>query len=168
MNRTAKSDYSAYDLSVYTGAGYDFHLKHFTATPTASLQYINYHTESFREKGAGAAGLDVDATTSESLRSRLGMTLSKVLELHGTKVISEVFVGWAHEFMNDENLRARFVQGTAKFTTDVDDDWDDSVYFGAGLSALLRENISAFVRYEGEYSSGNGINALNFGITILF
>jgi outer membrane autotransporter protein len=83
-------------------------------------------------------------------------------------MVPELFVGWAHEFMDDENIRARFVQGTAKFTTGVDDDWDDSVYFGAGISALLKENISAFVRYEGEYSSGNGINALNVGITVLF
>ncbi|MDD5326845.1 MAG: autotransporter domain-containing protein [Phycisphaerae bacterium] len=168
MSRTARSDYSAYDLSVYAGTGYDFHVKDLTVTPTASMQYITYHTESFREKGAGAAGLDVDATTSESLRSKLGVTLSKVLELHGIKVVPEVFAGWAHEFMDDENIRARFVQGTAKFTTNVDDDWDDSVYFGTGISALLRKNVSAFVRYEGEYSSGNGINALNFGVTILF
>ncbi|MDD5064699.1 MAG: autotransporter domain-containing protein, partial [Phycisphaerae bacterium] len=168
INRTARGDYRAYDLSVYAGTGYDFHLKALTVTPTASMQYITYHSEGFRETGAGAAGLKVNSTTSESLRSKLGVTLSKVLELHGTKVIPEVFAGWAHEFMDDENIQARFVDGTAKFTTGVDDEWDDSVYFGAGLSALLKKNVSAFVRYEGEYSSGNGINALNFGITVLF
>jgi outer membrane autotransporter protein len=98
----------------------------------------------------------------------LGVTLSTITELHGTKIVPELFAGWAHEFMNNEDLKARFVEGTAKFTTDVDGDRDDSVYFGAGISALLKENISAFVRYEGEYSSGNGINALSVGITVLF
>ena len=137
-------------------------------TPTTSFQYIRYRSESFKETGAGAAGLDVDAATSQSLRGKLGVTLSTVTELYGTKIVPELFAGWAHEFMDDEDIKARFVQGTAKFTTDVDSDWDDSVYFGAGISALLKENISAFVRYEGEYSSGNGINALNVGVTVLF
>jgi outer membrane autotransporter protein len=168
INRTAKSNYHAYDLSAYIGGGYDFHIKKLTVTPTASLQYIRYHNESFKETGAGAAGLNVDAATSNSLRSKLGITLSTVTELHGTKIVPELFAGWAHEFMNNEDLKARFAEGTAKFTTDVDSNRDDSVYFGAGVSALLKKNISAFVRYEGEYSSGNKINALNVGITILF
>jgi len=169
INRTADSDYHAYDLSTYIGGGYDFHVNKLTVTPTTSLQYIRYRSESFEETGAGAAGLDVDAATSQSLRSKLGVTLSTVTELYGTKIVPELFAGWAHEFMDDEDIKARFVQGTAKFTTDVDSDWDDSMYFGVGISALLKKNISAFVRYEGEYSfSSNGINALNVGITFLF
>jgi outer membrane autotransporter protein len=168
INRTAEADYYAYDLSAYIGGGYDFHVNKWTITPTTSFQYISYRNESFKETGAGAAGLDVDAATSQSLRSKLGVTLSTITELHGTKIVPELFAGWAHEFMNNEDLKARFVEGTAKFTTDVDGDRDDSVYFGAGISALLKKNISAFVRYEGEYSSGNNIKALNVGITILF
>jgi len=150
------------------GGGYDFHVNEWTVTPTTSFQYICYHNESFKETGAGAAGLNVDAATSHSLRSKLGVTLSTVTELYETKVVPELFVGWAHEFIDDEDIKARFVEGTAKFTTDVDDDWDDSVYFGAGISTLLKENISAFVRYEGEHSSGKSINALHVGITVLF
>jgi fibronectin-binding autotransporter adhesin len=168
INRTANSDYDAYDLSVYAGTGYDFHIEDWTATPTASIQYISYRNESFRETGAGAAGLSVNAATSESLRSKLGVKLSTLTELYGTKIVPELFVGWAHEFLDDENIRARFVEGAAKFTTEVDDEWDDSVYFGAGISALLRKDTSVFVRYEGEHSSGNSINSLNVGITVLF
>jgi outer membrane autotransporter protein len=168
INRTADSDYHAYDLSAYIGGGYNFHINEWTATPTTSFQYICYRRESFEETGAGAAGLDLDAATSHSLRSKLGVTLSTVTELYGMKIVPELFAGWAHEFIDDEDIEARFVHGTAKFTTDVDSDRDDSVYFGAGLSALLKENISAYIRYEGEYSSANSINALNVGITVQF
>jgi outer membrane autotransporter protein len=168
INRTAKSDYHAYDLSAYIGGGYDFHVNDWTVTPTTSFQYIRYHSESFKETGAGAANLDLDAATSHSLRGKLGVTLSMVTKLYETKIVPELFAGWAHEFIDDEDIKARFVHGTAKFTTNVDSGRDDSVYFGAGISALLKENISAFVRYEGEYSSGNNINALNVGVTVLF
>ena len=172
INRTADSDYHAWDLSAYIGGGYDFPVKDWIVTPTTSLQYIRYRRESFKETGAGAAGLNVDAATSQSLRGKVGVMLSTVTELYGTKIVPELFAGWSHEFIDDEDIEARFVNGTAKFTTDVDDDWDDSVYFGAGLSALLKENISAFVRYEGEYSSGDigdmGIEVLSVGVTVLF
>jgi outer membrane autotransporter protein len=168
INRIAESYYHAYDLSTYIGGGYNFHINEWTVTPTTSVQYICYIRESFEETGAGAAGLNLDAATSESLRSKLGVTLSTVTKLYGTKIVPELFTGWAHEFMDDEDIQARFVQGAARFTTDVDGNRDDSVYFGAGVSALLNKNISAFVRYEGEYSSGDGMNSLNVGINILF
>jgi outer membrane autotransporter protein len=168
INRTAKSDYHAWDLSGYIGGGYDFPVKDWIVTPTTSLQYIRYRNEGFNETGAGAAGLDVDATTSQSLRGKVGVTLSTITELYKTKIVPELFVGFAHEFIDDEDISARFVRGTAKFTTDVDDEWDNSVYYGAGISALLKENISAFVRYEGEYSSGNDIKALHVGLTLRF
>jgi autotransporter-associated beta strand protein len=168
INRTAASDYHAYDLSTYIGGGYNFHINEWTMTPTTSIQYICYRRGDFEESGAGAAGLDLDAATSESLCGKLGVTLSTVTKLYGTQIVPELFAGWAHEFMDDEDIRAKFIQGTAKFTTGVDDEWDDSVYFGAGISALLKKNTSAFVRYEGECSSGNSMNSLNVGITILF
>jgi len=139
-----------------------------TVTPSASFQYISYRNESFTESGAGSAGLDVDAATSESLRSRLGVKLSAITELYGTKIVPELFVGWTHQFMDEEDITAGFVNGAARFTTNVDNYRTDSVYFGAGISALLRENISAFVRYEGERSGGNDIKTLNVGITIKF
>lgn len=168
INRTAKSDYDAYDLSVYVGGGYDIESDNWTLSPNTSLQYINYHSEEFKESGAGAAGLKVSARTSESLRSKLGLNVSRIFDVGERKIATELFCGWAHEFMDEENVGANFVDGTAKFTNDIDSDRDDSVYYGVGLSTLIKENVSAYIRYEGETSSGNNINALNVGITILF
>jgi len=168
ISRTADSDYDAYDLSVYAGGGYDIELNNWTLTPKTSLQYISYHNESFKESGAGAAGLSVESSTTNSLRSKLGINLSTIVEFYETKVAPEIFVGWAHEFLDEEAAQSRFVNGAAQFTTDVDNERDDSVYFGAGLSALLSENTSGFVRYEGECFSGNQIDSLSVGVTVLF
>ncbi len=168
IDRTAKADYDAYDLSASAGAGYELDLGRWTLTPTASVQYTCYRNESFEESGAGAAGLDVYSQTQQSLLSRFGVKLYTVAMLDTLKVAPELFVGYAHEFIDAEEIEASFMGGATKFVTDIDSNRDDSVYYGAGLSVLLKENVSAYVRYEGEYSSGSEINALNVGITMLF
>ena len=168
IDRVAKSEYDAFDLSVYIGGGFDVQLKNWKMTPNASIQYIYYYSEAFKETNAGSAGLSVDARTTHSVRSRLGVNLSRIFDLDDRKIASEIFCGWAHEFIDDDGITARFVDGTAKFTNNIDNDRQNSVYFGAGLSTLLKENISAFARYEGDFSETNSTHSLNFGITILF
>ncbi len=168
INRTAKADYDAYDFSAYLGTGYDFDLQHWTLTPTASLQYTNLHAQSFRESGAGAAGLDVDAYSQDSLVSRVGLRLHTLTQWDSVWVAPELFAGYAHEFMDEENMRSRLLGGTTKFTTDVDNDRKDSFYLGGALSATLTQNTSAFIRYESEFYSGNDSHAVSGGVTFLF
>jgi outer membrane autotransporter protein len=168
INRTAEAHYGAYDLSAYVGAGYELDCGQWTLAPTVSVQYTCYRNESFREGGAGAAGLAVNERTQESLLSRFGIRLYTVTMVHTMKLAPEFFVGSAHEFMDEEDLQARFLGGVTKFGADVDSNRDDSVYFGAGLSGLINENTSAFVRYEGECYGGNRSSALKLGLTVRF
>ncbi len=168
LNRTAEANYDAYDLSAYIGGGYELNVGQWILNPTISAQYTCYRNESFREGGAGAAGLNVDASTQESLLSRFGIRLYTVTMVDTMKIAPEVFVGYAHEFMDEENIEARFVGGTTKFSTDVDSNRDDSVYYGAGLSGLLSDSTSAFVRYEGEAYGGSRSSALKVGLTVRF
>ncbi|GEM_PF-2446756 len=168
INRTAEGNYSAYDLSLYTSAGYEIDFDKWTLTPSVSLQYTCYRSQSFKETGAGDLGLKVDSDTQKSLLSRMGLRLHTITELAGMKLVPEFFVGYAHEFMNEKDIHARFTGGVTKFSTDIDSGRKNSVYFGAGLSTLLKENISAFVSYEGEAYSGGGANALRTGLTIKF
>ncbi len=168
INRTAKADYDSYDFSAYLGGGYDIDLPRWTLTPTASLQYMYSRTEDFRESGAGAAGLEVDANTQQSLLSRIGVRLHTLTEIDSIRIAPEVFAGYAHEFMDEESMRSRLLGGTTKFTTNVDNDRRDSIYFGAGVSGTLNENTSLFLRYEGEVYSANETHVLTGGLTLLF
>jgi len=168
INRTAEAHYDAYDLSAYVGGGYEMNVRQWILSPTISAQYTCYRNESFKESGAGAAGLNVDARTQESLLSRFGVRLYTVAIVDTMKLAPEFFVGYAHEFMDEEDLQARFLGGVTKFSADVDSNRDDSVYFGAGLSGLINENTSAFVRYEGEAYSGSRSSAMKVGLTVRF
>jgi hypothetical protein len=84
------------------------------------------------------------------------------------KLAPELYVGYTHEFMDQQSLSARFYGGATKFPTNVDVSRDDNFYYGAGLSGLLRDNVSAFVRYEGEIYSDAKSSCLKAGLTIKF
>ncbi len=168
IDRTAKARYDAYDLSAFLKMGCDIYHDQWAFTPSASIQYTCYRSESFKESGADSAGLSVDAETQQSLLGRLGLRLHTISVLSGTKVIPEMFVGYAHQFIDENSVEARFVNGVTKFSSDVDSSRDDSVYYGVGLASLLSEDVSAFVRYEGESYSGGQTNSLNLGLTIRF
>ncbi|MFA5423725.1 MAG: autotransporter domain-containing protein [Phycisphaerae bacterium] len=164
----AEADYDAYDMSAYVGGGYEFNFGKWIFSPTVSARYTYYRHESFKESGANGAGLEVDAQSQQSLVSRLGIRLYTVTMVDTMKLAPEIFVGYSHEFVDDEDIQARFLGGTTKFSTNVDSGRDDSVYYGAGLSGLLNEKTTAFVRYEGEAYSGTRSTALKIGLTYRF
>jgi outer membrane autotransporter protein len=168
ISRTAEGHYDAYDLAAYVGGGYEFNVRQWILSPTISTQYICYRNESFKESGAGGVGLNVDARTQESLLSRFGIRLYTMAIVETLKLAPEFFVGYAHEFMDEEDLQARFLGGVTKFSADVDSNRDDSVYFGAGLSGLINESTSAFVRYESECYRDSRSSALKLGLTLRF
>ena len=166
IDRTPTATYDAHELSAYLRTGLDIHYNRWTLTPSTSMHYTYYRSESFQERNAGSAGLRVDAHTQQSLLGKLGLHLHRVSALGDVQVIPEVFVGYAHQFLDEESVNARFVNGVTKFSTDIDSDRDNSVYYGAGLSVLLSEDVSAFVRYEGESYSGSKTNRVDLGLTM--
>ncbi len=168
LNRDAEADYDSYDLTTYLGGGYDFDMGEWTFTTTGSFQYTKSHTESFRESGAGAAGLDVDSYTQDSLISRVGFRLHTLTQWDSVWVRPEVFAGYAHEFIDEEDITSRLLGGTTKFTTNIDSERDDSFYVGTGLNAAFNETTSAFVRYESEFYSGNNSSVVTGGVTFQF
>ena len=168
INRTAEADYDSYDFSAYLGSGYDINFEKWTLTPMASAQYISYRNKSFRETGADAAGLDVDANTQESLLTRLGVNLKTQTQIDSMLIVPELFVGYAHEFIDEEDITSRLLGGTSKFTTNVESERQDSFFFGGSLTGNLNKNTSTFIRYEGEIYSGNKSHVLTGGLMFLF
>jgi len=167
INRTAESDYMGHDMTAYLGGGYRFSLGACAVTPNASAQYTWYRRRGFSESGAGAANLTVDPDTSQSMLSRLGLSISRVFTCKSVKVCPEAFGGWWHEYLGDQSLNAHFAQGVARFRTERAF-CRDGAYYGAGVSVLLQKNVSAYVRWQGTVSNLDESNAVIGGVGVRF
>ena len=163
LGRTAESDYVAHDVTTHVGGGYTLNLFGCDVTPAAALYYAVFHRPSFDESGAGAANLDVERETSQSLRSDLELSVAKVFECGTAKVMPEIYGGWRHEYCGQDGLSARFRQGVTDFSIN-NDTIRDKAYFGLGVSALLSEDLSLYVQYEGSVSTSDTANSIVVGV----
>lgn len=168
MDGVIQGNYRACDLSLYLGGGRDYHSGPYTFSPLASMQYIFYRQNGFDESGVDGANLLVDQRDASAMRTRLGSQLSLVHQLRRAKVVPEVFGGWAHEFLGNDPLEARFLGGITPFSIDRGGIFRDSVYYGAGLTALPSDRASIFTRYNGEYSNGGHFTAVDLGVVLGF
>jgi outer membrane autotransporter protein len=168
FQRTAEADYNAWDLALYAGMGYEIQWDALTLTPFGSLQYVYYDQEAFDESGGGAANLSVSSWDDSSLRSTLGLRAALIDPDRPTTLVPEAYVGWAHEFLGDDEVNARFVGQSTPFAFDPPDDNDDSVIFGAGLTAMINANTSAYVRYDGQVQEDGDIHAVTLGVNVSF
>ncbi|MHB1038013.1 MAG: autotransporter family protein [Pirellulales bacterium] len=165
---TAQSEYHGHDVSLYLGGGYDYCLGETILTPTASAQYVFYHQSDFTEWGGNGADLAVSGNNSNSLRSEVGARLTRTLCWRSTRILPEVFGGWAHEYLANDRLYARFAGGDAVFAVSRGGVFRDGGYFGAGVTMLPCAGVSLFARYNGEVSGGGDFNACDAGLVLLF
>lgn len=165
---SANGNYDSRDVSVYLGAGRDYRVGASIVTPQASLQYIAYRQDGFEETGAEGADLAVDPLDAYSLRSRVGGQFTRTFQARQTRMLLEAFGGWAHEYLENDVLEARFVGGVSPFWTDRGGIFRDSGYYGLGLTALPSRHLSLFTRYNGEYSTGGHYAAIDAGLTFEF
>lgn len=166
FNRKADSKYDAWDLTLYGGVGYDFDLAGWVLTPSASLQWTHYNQESFRESGAGVANLDVDSWESDTIRQVLAIQLRKMFHLDGVRIVPEAYLGWAHEYVDEDNVSARFVGQNTPFSFSPNTGDSDSLIFGAGTSVLLNETTSVYFRWDGQ--CGDETTAHNVAVGMSF
>ncbi len=164
FNRTAGSDYDSWDLSLYAGLGYDFQVAGFTITPTISMQWVHYEQESFTESGAGPANLDVDSWDTDSLQHMLAVKVSRIYRTDEMSIVPEIYLGWGHEYLEDDKIQSKFVGQTTPFAFESDSDDEDSLLFGAGVSFLLENHTSLFVRWDGSCSSEDVSHTVSAGL----
>ncbi|MGD0516389.1 MAG: autotransporter domain-containing protein [Thermoguttaceae bacterium] len=164
ISGTPKGKYNAHDFSLFMAAGCERNWCDYMVTPLVSLQYIFYHQNDFTESEGNGTDLTLLNNDSHSLRSKIGMQIYRIWQIRGVRLVPDCSVGWAHEYLGDNSIRARFAGGTTVFDTDPAGVFRDSMYFGAGLAFLPTERTSLFFRYNGEWASGGQFNAVNLGL----
>lgn len=162
-----EADYDASDVTFYLGGGYHYQLgDNWQLTPTASMRYTYYTRDSYSESGVG--GLTFDSYDVNKLYTRLGANLSYQLKSMDMLLIPEISLGWEHEYLNDGDSANAAFAGNGAFTVNTGNPAEDSIFFGAGLTAIIDEQWTTYIRYEGNVSSDGQTNAITGGVRFDF
>lgn len=158
--------YEANDLTFHMGVGYQFKLNDkWDLTPTASMQYTYYNRAGYTQSATGFA---IDSQDINTLHSRLGVKLSGQVKAMNLVLLPELAVGWEHEFIQDDDPVNANSFGSYAFSSKTLAAEENSVYFSAGLTALVKDNCSVFVNYEGNIGSDSDTHGITGGVRFTF
>jgi outer membrane autotransporter protein len=150
IDRDARSDHGAHELSAYLGTGLELSRWGFDFGPEATGRYSVLFEEDYRESSAGAASLRVEEREPDSLATRLGLRLSRRWQIDPrTVIVPRLRLGWAHEWLDtSHDLRAAFTSpGAPRFEVSSRQLSRDSLVARVGVRALLGDDIVV----EGDY-----------------
>lgn len=169
---TAKADYDSIDVNGSIESGKDFAISaHTTLTPFAGVTYIHNSREDFKEKGAGAANLNVDRESDESLLTAVGLRLSHDIHMKDDRILTPVAsIAYVHEHMDSLSQLDASFNGvpSASFVIDSPDLDKNRLQLELGLSGQLSEKTRLTVGYYGEYASTHQNNAFTATVNMDF
>lgn len=162
----AKGDYDGFDVTGYIGAGYDWRIDNaWSVRPTFSLQYSYFDYDGFTETGGAGANLSVAGRDSDSLRSRVGLSV-QYLQTNG--MFWQAMIGWQRDFFDNDDVEAGFAVGGNPFTVDAGERDQNAVIFGAGFGMPISESGFAYLRFENLTGSDTETNVLTGGVSFRF
>jgi autotransporter-associated beta strand protein len=152
VNRTASGSTGGNQFGADVDGGYEFHRKNWTFGPNVGLTYVNLAIDSLNESGAGAANLNINNQSANSLRSRLGGTVRYAANLGSIVLTPHASAFWQHEFLNGSTPITSAFQGLPGGTFSVQTPRGDSdtALLGFGIDAELNKTVTIFVDYQAE------------------
>jgi autotransporter-associated beta strand protein len=157
LGLTAKSNPSANEFNTDASAGYNLRTHRLVFSPFGDVAYDRVMTGGYSESGAGGLDMNVFPETANSLRTTLGLKISRKYDV-GHKQLTPYFSGaWRHEFQNQSQaVDAEFASAGAPngFTTRTADIARDGAVLGAGMLASLGNGLSAKLAYTGDMRPG--------------
>jgi uncharacterized protein with beta-barrel porin domain len=158
--------YEANDMTFFIGGEYAYKLTDvWTLTPSASLQYSYYNRAGYTQE---ATGFYIDSQDINTLHSRLGVKLGGQVKALNTILLPEISIGWEHEFIQDNDPVNAYSLGSFAFSSKTIASDENSVFFGAGVTALIKDNCSVFVNYEGNIGNDSDTHGIAGGIRFTF
>jgi len=141
--------------------GHDFRFGAWTLTPTAGLDYIRLAVDGYRTDST--TSLNYGDQDSNSLRSKLGTTLSYAFKTGSVKWNPYLRGGWNHEFLDD--VTESPIIGTGIPNQPLG---REAATFGVGVNAILSPTYSANFGYEGEADSYYQSYSLEASLHVVF
>ena len=170
---TAKGERTGLDFNINGSIGYTFNLPYdIDFTPSYSLGYTLFYDPDYTETGAGAGNLSYKSFNSNSLLQDTGVKFGKLFRVsEKLAFLPEVWGGLEVEYLNTGGNRSSTTStsiGGSSYSTSVSSLETYRGYWGAGITALVNDNVSVFGRYDHKIWH-KGYNAgFSAGIKIAF
>ena len=169
-DRRAEADYDGWSAQAFAEVGHRFQLEDVAIEPFVGLTFQHSRTESYAEKGAGDANLDVGKDRNSMLYSTLGIQVSETFELEGDlRLRPFVSLGWEHRLTGssgDANLA--FAAGGSRFTVSGPKQSKDAALIGVGLDIGIGKGIEVFGAYDAYISSRQHDQTARAGVRLKF
>lgn len=144
----ARAEYDGRELGVFLEAAYRIDRGNHVLEPALSLQNVVLKQDGFREKGAGALGLEADSQTTRSLVSMLGGRLQ--LPLAQTGLSAELRAFWRRQWADrgsEMEVAFQGAPGSSFRVTGVSQERDSAVV-GLGLKGRTSDSLSLELDYN--------------------
>ena len=172
QDRKIESDTEGNHYTLGINSGWVGYIDSWMLQPSLGLSYRNYEIDGYTEKDTFANGgmeLRYDDQEVESLRSNLGLRVSRAFNQSYGVLMPTLSMDWYHEFEDDaDNIKTKYAQEDELARTDPelgfssslsdclscftirgeDPDADYGV-IGAGMSLILPNQIQLLAHYEG-------------------
>ncbi|MBB6488514.1 autotransporter domain-containing protein [Rhizobium lusitanum] len=162
------SDYHAGTVQAFGEAGYRIDTAGgFAFEPFANLAYVSLHTNGFSEDGGNAA-LRGNGGTTDTTFTTLGLHLSSVFDLGGTKTNAHGTLGWRHAFGDTTPISRQAFAGSDTFTVAGAPIAQDAALIEAGLDVNLTKAATLGVAYQGQFGGGAMQNGFKADFSVKF
>ncbi|QJI30883.1 autotransporter outer membrane beta-barrel domain-containing protein [Pseudomonas sp. ADAK18] len=161
-----RADYSARTDQVFAEIGYT---QWAAFEPFANLTYLNYQSDSFKEKG-GAAALHASKQSQDATLSTLGLRAHTQLPVSSTSAVTlRGELGWAHQFGDtDREASLKFTGSDNAFAVNSVPVARDGAIIKASAEMALTKDTLVSLNYSGLLSNRGNDNGINAGFTFRF
>ena len=162
----AKADYNARTDQVFAEIGYT---QWRVLEPFANLTYLNYQSDSFKEKG-GAAALHASQQSQDATLSTLGVRGHTQLPLTSTSAVTlRGELGWEHQFGDtDREASLKFAGSDTAFAVNSVPVARDGAVIKASAQMALTKDTLVSLNYSGLLSNRGNNNGINAGFSFRF
>jgi hypothetical protein len=166
----AESRYKIYDATAYADLRYSISPAGlFRLSPSAAIAYTYQRRERIREKNGGDANLEIPKDSFDTLRSTLGLSLSREIRRSASVIIPELTGAWRNEMAErDLDINASFIGAPESpeggFTVTGKGPDRDFYVAGARITFLFGDFNVAHIGYEREFRDSGDVDAYFGGV----
>ena len=169
VGQRLKADYKARSAQVFGEVGYTIQTGSVALEPFAGLAYVNYDSDTIKEKG-GSAALRGDADQDVTF-STLGLRAGQTITLgNGSKITPRGSIGWRHAFGDTKpDADLSFINGGGtSFSTQGVPIAKDSAVLEAGIDYQISPNGKLGLGYSGQVSRNDKDHAMTISFSLGF